>query len=225
MLHWRSNVARAPPRPLNGIAFDIKMRWTACIAVMSLVVASAATAAAGRDAERRAQSFLALTKAASAGDLKTVEALLRNGANPRHPPEGPSEAEYFSQSTDPVQGAAEHGFDEVVKVLLAHAADPNWQCCSGETALVMAAEANHLRTVKVLLGGGADPLLMGDGGPALFGALSSGNVRIAAVLLLPTLIAAAPVSIPLIAFVGVGGALLIRRRRAGRRNARCPPTA
>lgn len=161
--------------------------------------------------DHQARTFLELTEAAHAGDLRKVEWMLQRGVDPTHPPIGESEAAYFSQLMDPIQGAAERGFDQVVALLLANGADPNWQCCSGETALVLAAENNHLETVEVLLAGGADPLL-GDSGPALFTALIHGNFRIAGSLVLPTLRAAGPRVLPLLVLIGAGVALPVYRR-------------
>lgn len=162
--------------------------------------------------DQQARAFLELTEAARAGDLRKVEWMLRRGVVPEHPPIGESEAGYFSEQRDPIQGAAEHGFDRVVAVLLANGADPNWQCCSGETALVLAAANNHLETVQVLLAGGADPLLMGDGGPALVTALAHGNLCVAGSLTLPTLRAAGPGALPLLVLLGAGVALPVYRR-------------
>ncbi|MEW5980520.1 MAG: ankyrin repeat domain-containing protein [Acidobacteriota bacterium] len=185
------------------------------------VIVSALWVAASRaemlpPAEKRAGEFLELTEAAKAGNRRLVEDLLRRGVDPKHPAEsGETDAQYFASMRDPVQSAAMGGHAGVIEILLEAGATPDWQCCSGETALVLAAERGHAEAVRALLAGGAKPLLMGDHGPPLVVALAERRFSTAAILLLPTLFTF-PVSV-LCALVGLIAATLLWRlfRRRG----------
>ena len=126
-----------------------------CVAarlVIALALSAGEPAIALDRAEERARSFIALTEAAGAGDLALVRQLLASGVDPQHPPEGgTTKAQYFASLRDPVQSAAAGGHTEVVEALIRAGADPDWVCCSGETALEIAAERGHTDTVRLLL--------------------------------------------------------------------------
>jgi len=138
-------------------------------------------------AEQRARDFLALTDAVQSRDRARVEELLGAGVRAAHPPESDAtDAESMAALRDPLQDAVDGGDLALVDLLLAHGANPNWQCCSGETALVMAAERGDPAIVGALLDGGADPLRGGDGGPPLVSALWHGHFAVAWSLVGPT---------------------------------------
>jgi hypothetical protein len=56
----------------------------------------------------------------------------------------------------PLMGAAEHGHQEIVSILLTSGANVNKVNSEGKTALSLAAEKGHLEIVKLLLAAGAD---------------------------------------------------------------------
>lgn len=138
------------------------------------------------DGEQKALDFMALTYAAKNANLVLVRGLVERGA-PVDPPQDAThtEAGYIaSQFGTPLEAAARAGYLEIVELLLAKRADPNWQCCSGETSLYLAARNGHLPVVKALLAGGADPRLgaFADPSTPLEAARKGGHSEIVSVL-------------------------------------------
>ncbi|KAL8830331.1 MAG: hypothetical protein Q9191_001491 [Dirinaria sp. TL-2023a] len=88
----------------------------------------------------------ALMSAARRAQTAAVELLLRKGAkvNTRIVVDGEV------QSDDPLHAAAEHGYSEIVQLLLAHGANAKTQSSSGMDALNLAIEGGHEQTVKLL---------------------------------------------------------------------------
>ena len=94
-----------------------------------------------------------------------------------------SDAQYLAaQFVSPLQAASERGHLDIVKFLLDHSANPDWQCCSGETALYLGAAAGHLDIVEALLKAGANPNLEAIAGSPLDAARAAGHDNIASVL-------------------------------------------
>jgi len=115
------------------------------------------------DAEQKALDYMALSYAAANGHIVLVEGLIARGAPvnaPAFSPDSFTGAEYLaSQFMTPLQGAANAGHADIVKLLLEQGANPEWQCCDGGTALYLAAEKGHLDAVKALVEGGAKVLV------------------------------------------------------------------
>ncbi|CAK4098111.1 unnamed protein product [Aphanomyces euteiches] len=89
-----------------------------------------------------------LYNAAGLGHFSTVKKLLNEGA--------PVNWRYeVEEGATPLILAAQNGFADVVKELLAHGADINQTMKAGATALNMASERGHLDVVKELLAHGA----------------------------------------------------------------------
>ena len=90
----------------------------------------------------------ALVERVGYGDVEGTQLLLENGANPN--PDG------NASSKIPLVVAAHEGFNEIVKLLLAHGANLNYNEHMGCPALIWASSSNHLETVQTLLAHGAD---------------------------------------------------------------------
>ena len=137
------------------------------------------TAACFANDEARALDFMSLYYAAEKGHVVLVEGLLARGTPVNPPKLGPTSAEYLASQFDtPLSAAAEAGHAEVVEILLGRGADPNDQCCSGETALWSAAAGGHTEIVKLLLAADADPRLSGADGSPLDAARAGGHLEI-----------------------------------------------
>jgi ankyrin repeat protein len=93
--------------------------------------------------------FTPLLNAVHARQIPIVELLIERGAK--------IEVKCFMGLRTPLRLAAEHGDEEMVKVLLGHGADPNFYDDNGRTPTVFAAAEGHLGVVKLLLDGGANP--------------------------------------------------------------------
>ena len=105
-----------------------------------------------------------LMKAATLGDLKTVESLLSAGINPNLP---------LRDQQSPISFAILAGQTQVVQLLLAWHADPNAPMNSRfpETPLQYAAQNGNVRMASILIAGGAEVNRKGaQGGTALHAA-------------------------------------------------------
>ncbi len=97
-----------------------------------------------------------LVRAAYAGHVERVKALLNEGANP-------NSADCIDQTA--LFFAAKHGFTEVVKALLAGGAEVDKPAGHKKrTALFMAAINGHYETAKALIGAGGDINKLDDDG-------------------------------------------------------------
>jgi len=107
----------------------------------------------------RAVDFLSLSRAARDGDSVSVRVLLDRGVDPNGPRLDASGlgARLTDTYERPLQAASGHGHADVVDLLLARGADPEWCCCSCVTALHSAILGGHEMVVRSLLQGGADP--------------------------------------------------------------------
>jgi len=128
------------------------------------------------DAEQKALDYMALSYASAKGHIVLVKGLIARGA-PVNPPtfsrDSFTDAEYLaSQFGTPLQVAAEAGHADIVKLLLEHDANPEWQCCDGGTAVYFAAENGHLEVVKILVEGGAKLLVFPS---PLYAAMKGGH--------------------------------------------------
>ncbi|MCJ1676742.1 ankyrin repeat domain-containing protein [Streptomyces sp. APSN-46.1] len=101
-----------------------------------------------------------LVETAGYGPASRVAALLRAGADP-----GAADAE----GTTALYAAAVQGRPEIVRLLLAHGADPDAESRgpTDGTPLCAAASWGHAESVRELLAHGADPGLREDGGTGL----------------------------------------------------------
>ncbi len=120
-----------------------------------------------------------LLTAAGRGDLPTVNALLKAGADV-------NDAKYTgSGSTTALMEAASHGHLEVIQALLAAKADVNAtqgrSSTDGDTALTLATMNGHMNVVQALLAAKAD--VNAGSRPALYVAATIGNQEMAKVLL------------------------------------------
>ncbi|MBT2407142.1 MULTISPECIES: ankyrin repeat domain-containing protein [unclassified Streptomyces] len=111
---------------------------------------------------RRTQKRLSrqLVAAAGIGSAGEVAALLRAGAAPGGTDE---------EGTTGLYTAAVHGAADVVRLLLAHGADPDAESGgpTDGTPLCAAACWGHAEAVRELVAGGADPELREDGGTGM----------------------------------------------------------
>jgi len=131
--------------------------------------------------------------ASAMGHVKTVELLLDNGANPNHiDARGYAALHLVVRDSD--YGIDLKGKDNtvsIVKLLLAHKADPNIRLkqekpavttneisLQGATPLVLAAEVNNFEAVKALLDAGADPLTPTEHGTTALMLASGGGTDV-----------------------------------------------
>ncbi len=103
--------------------------------------------------------FISLVTAAQKGDVRTVQALLRGGVDV----DGRDVGDGAAPTNRPLLNAAAAGHLEVVNVLLAAGADPDWCCCSCVTALHEAIRKQQVAVVARLIEAGADPRRLCDG--------------------------------------------------------------
>ncbi|CAN7348483.1 ankyrin repeat domain-containing protein [Trinickia sp. LjRoot230] len=89
----------------------------------------------------------AMMLAALNGDIALVKLLIDKGA------------EVNKKGWAPLHYAAANGHDDIVQLLVAHSAYLDAASPNGTTPLMMAARANRISTMKVLLDAGADPRL------------------------------------------------------------------
>jgi hypothetical protein len=130
---------------------------------------AAVTAAASR-------GWTPLLIAAAEGHENTVAALLDAGADPNVK---------NALGRTALMHASVYGFTAIVKLLLARGADPNLAPTDGQgwTALMAAARAGHVETVRALLNGGAKVALTDkNGNTALALAEAQGQTAVAVVL-------------------------------------------
>lgn len=117
-------------------------------------------------------------------DPAALEALLMDGASPEETDE---------EGTTPLSQAAVNGCADLVRLLLAHGADPNRPSAPVEEGLPLCAAAcwNHVGVVSALLAAGADPDLpepphpqqQGPGTPPLLWAAGNGHLETVDLLL------------------------------------------
>lgn len=103
--------------------------------------------------------FMLLVRAAETGRVRDVRALLRRGVDVN----GRDVGDDVAPTNRPLAVAAEHGHLDVVNVLLAAGASPDWCCCSCVTALHYAIDGRHALIVRRLLAAGANPKIPYDG--------------------------------------------------------------
>jgi hypothetical protein len=133
---------------------------------------------------------LAVLEASSAGETGRVQAMLKRGADPNvrlREDEVPSTCgQTVRRGFPPLFLAAEGGHADVVKVLLAAGADPNWQSAGNGTALHRAAARGgeaFASVVQALLQAGADPNIDSDNwGTPLRCAANSDNKEVLSLL-------------------------------------------
>jgi hypothetical protein len=123
--------------------------------------------------------FLSLVEAAGKGDVRTVQALLRRGVDV----DGRDVGDGVAPGDRPLANAAAAGHLEVVNVLLAAGAYPDWCCCSCVTALHRAIRNEHPAVVARLIEAGASPQQPCDGKQTpLELARASGDAELIAVI-------------------------------------------
>jgi ankyrin repeat protein len=112
-----------------------------------------------------------LHRAVHSDDLKTVESLVRGGANVKA-------ANRYGMT--PLALACTNGNAAVIELLLKAGADPNATLPDGETALMTAARTGRVEAVKALLAHGADPNAKepAKGQTALMWAAAEGNADV-----------------------------------------------
>jgi len=138
-------------------------------------------------------SLTPLLIASAMGHVKTIELLLDNGADPNHiDARGYAALHLVVRDSD--YGIDLKGKDNIVsivKLLLAHKADPNVRLkqekpavttnevsLQGATPLVLAAEVNNLESAKALLDAGADPLITTEHGTTALMLASGGGTDV-----------------------------------------------
>jgi len=132
--------------------------------------------------------------ASAMGHVKTVELLLDNGANPNHiDARGYTSLHLVVRDSD--YGIDLKGKDNIVRIvrlLLAHKADPNIRfkqerpnavtvnevSLDGATPLVLAAEVNNLEAIKAMLEAGADPLIATEHGTTALMLAAGGGTNV-----------------------------------------------
>lgn len=129
----------------------------------------------GMDANEKDWALIKAASRAPHGRTEIVELLLETGANAnaQTPIDDPGSlvlpgfglvvvAAIGGETA--LMGAAQGGYIETVKVLLARGAEVNTKNGRGETALMQAVGRGHVNTVKLLLANGADPNAKDDDG-------------------------------------------------------------
>ena len=125
---------------------------------------------------KKADDYMALYKAVEDNDYEKAQKLLDKGVSPNpylfdsdRVMNGEivlTDNMYFAGLRDaPVVLAAQNGNLEMMKLLLAHGAKPDWCCCSCVTALHEAIICGQVEIVRVLLDYGADTRIPYDMGP------------------------------------------------------------
>ena len=106
--------------------------------------------------------------AAYINDIETMEILLENRAQPN---------KYDNNNQTPLHIASERGYPEAVRLLLKFHADPN-ESQRALAPLIFATNNSHWECVEALLEGGADPNALDiRGSPAIFKAISQGDIN------------------------------------------------
>jgi ankyrin repeat protein len=157
-------------------------------AVLNMVALTAAASALASSPRplNLGELYWLLHRACGSGDDRSVEILLKAGADPT----GIRGYAEFHKHLDPtgtepiwpLAQAAWGGHVKIVRVLLKAGADPNAQFSEHLTALTQAAGGGHLDVVRVLLAAGADPNHRSDLGTAAELALKNGHSEIAQLL-------------------------------------------
>lgn len=123
--------------------------------------------------------FMALVAAAEKGDVRSARSLIHSGVDV----DGRDVGDDGAPSNRPLAVAAEHGHLDVVELLLASGATPDWCCCACTTALHYAVRGGHAKIVARLLHAGADPRRRREGKETpLELARQSGNPEIVRIL-------------------------------------------
>ena len=121
------------------------------------------------------RGFTPLILAAYNGQIASVQALLKAGADP-------CKADR-SQGNTAQMGVAFKGDDRIATMLLAQKCDVNARNHAGQTALMMAALFNRTEQIGMLLRAGADPTIVDASGRSAAGvAASQGNDAVASQL-------------------------------------------
>ena len=116
-----------------------------------------------------------LDQALQRNDTKTVDSLLRRGADP-------NVNDRYGKT--PLVWAAGYGRADEVRLLLDHGANPNQKDNTGETPLAWAVENDHSDVVKLLLDHGASPNVKDTtGDPLLMWAAQVGYTEVVELLL------------------------------------------
>jgi ankyrin len=116
-----------------------------------------------------------LLMAATTGDTRLVELMLKQGADPDGPPD---------QSHTPLKAAINFDLDAVVKLLLDNGADPNDPRYTGYPPLIVASREGKVTITRLLLEAGADPdKKTSSTSPALIQAAIKGHAEVVKVLL------------------------------------------
>ena len=115
-----------------------------------------------------------LVKAARAGDLPAVKALLKRGV-------APDEIDFTGDTA--LMHAANLGHIEIMNLLLDKGADPDKKSHSGNTPLMWAIWGRKADSVSLLLDRGANPDLSSDGDTALIAATRYNNLDIVRLLI------------------------------------------
>jgi uncharacterized protein len=122
--------------------------------------------------ERRNYSNLAqLFDAVGRNDLATVQDLLSRGADvnsldPRYP---------SWYAAPPLVRAAQAGYSNLVRLLLANGAEVNARDAGGGTALIWACNDGHIDCARLLLAAGADPSLRNNSGYTAYGRIMASD--------------------------------------------------
>ncbi|CAK4840642.1 unnamed protein product [Aphanomyces euteiches] len=130
----------------------------------------------GADPNRLTANMIPLSSAAKGGDIKTMNSLLRAGAQV----DGRN-----NDGNTPLFWAAYHGHAEAVSCLLKHGADPNVRYVSGRSVLSPVCMHGYANILKLLLDAGAKPIYTckADGETPLMIAAYNGRYECAALLL------------------------------------------
>jgi len=141
--------------------------WTTGVIAVWLLVATSGSAAAKAPKSSaedvpsefaytktaKYRRFMALVAAAEKGNVRSARALIRSGVDV----DGRDVGDDVAPTNRPLAVAAEHGHLDVVELLLASGATPDWCCCECITALHYAIRGGHAAIVARLIDAGADP--------------------------------------------------------------------